>query len=221
MNKISSREKTLLIALLVIIVAVFGFMFLIRPAMITRKENAIKIEELKTEKERIDADVSKGPKIKKDLEDATKAVIVGSENFYKDLPAWSAERLVTDLHKKHKIDYRSIAVSSPSPYVASTLPIYEKGETPPAQPAKPDENAVGATVITVEAGFNLASIAEVENLKAYLDEMSKTTKQASVASWTYKYDDSKKSYKGAVSVNFYCMDVSKIGDIEKLVNNVK
>lgn len=209
MNKISAREKTLLAALAVIAVAVFGFMFLVKPAMATRQENTKKIEGLQSEKALIDIDVNQGPTIKKQLQESKEMVIANSATFYTNVATWEAERLVTDLQKKHKIDYKSISVTPPQPYVASVLPIYDEGETPP-QPKVEDKNAVGATVITVSSEFTCATIAEVENLKAFLDEKSKETQQTSVASWSYTFDKSKKNYRGQLVVNFYCMDITKL-----------
>lgn len=195
MSKLTTREKTLVIILLVTVVLVCGYMFVMRPILADRQQNKILIVEKEAEKKNLQEQNASLPDLEKKLKETQEYVEKNKKDFFaKDITTWNAERYVTTLIEKHNIEVVAIDISGPNPFEISPEKKFDKeGKEIQQEPVKTDVNKI---TVTVSSGNSL------QNLINYLDELKKDKVNISVNSWYYEIKEGK--VKCSVSVDMYC-----------------
>lgn len=195
MNKLSSREKTLLVALLITMVFVVGYLFVIKPVLNDRAENQTLIVEKQREKDDLKSQIAMLGDLEKKLKVTQEFVAKNqSQYFKKDIPTWDAERYATALLEKNNISVMSILIAGPDAY--SIQPVEKKdeaGNVIAQDPIKTDVNKISLAI---------SFTSTIENFTNYLDALKKDDAKISINSWSYEVKDG--TMKCSLMVHMYC-----------------
>jgi len=200
MNKISNREKSLLVALAIVAICVVSFMFVIKPILNKREEQKAAIAALEIEV-KADKAVHDGlGKLKQDLEDCKKTIKESEVGFYGQIYAWQSEREVTEVFYKNNMVIKSIVISKPVPFEEKKTEEEKKVADPrtPEQIAKDLENSP-ANIVTVTVNYQ----ATIDNLKLCLDDFAKSQKRAAITKWDYVIKEGK--LEGNLTMQLYML----------------
>lgn len=195
MNKLSSREKTLIVALLITAILVIGYLFVIRPVLDERAQNQTIIAEKQREKQALQEQIAMLGDLEKKLKASKEFVGKNQVEYFKgNITTWNAERYVTALLEKNNISVMSIAIVGPDPFeITPALKKDENGNEVKQEPIKTDIKKVS---LSVSFGATL------ENFVNYLDALKKDNKKIAINSWSYQVKDG--TMTCTLMIDMYC-----------------
>ncbi|WMJ22098.1 hypothetical protein RBG61_08800 [Paludicola sp. MB14-C6] len=190
MTKLTVREKKLICLLILISVFAFSFMFLFKPILETRKEQQIKIEQLKKENDSVDIMLKQLDQLNNKLKEKQKYIETESAHFYKEIYTWDAERVVTSIAKKNSLEVTKIAIL-PSEKLEPVV----NNQSEQINKANDMNNIV--EVISVSMGYS----SSLESLKGFLDDFASLDKKVTIQDWKYEIKEGK--LLGNLTVQLY------------------
>jgi type II secretory pathway component PulM len=190
MTKLTSREKSLIVVLVLVAIFAVSFLVVIRPILDKRQEQKIEMAQLIQENKEAKALVDQIPELKASLEKKEEYIKTEETKFYQPMPSWEAERLVTNITKKHQVSVDNISIAAAVPYVPAA-----EGQ---AQNADQVTESV-ADIITVSVSYTT----NLDGIKGMINEIATSDKKIAVNSWNYTVKDGQ--WIGNIIVELYVL----------------
>ena len=200
MDKITKREKYMLIVLGAVIVVGVGFMLIINPMIDTYTTNTAAILDLEMQLEEAKVAIAQKPIVEKKLAETVELISAEGKNFYPVLSPWDAERTVTKIMHDNEVAYHSVSISPLSPFVKPPEED-ENGNIPAVDPEAPIENnGITETIMTIECHTTHMKFIEM------LDDFEKLEKRGCVSEWAFEYDESTPEIKGTITIKLFSIE---------------
>lgn len=196
-NKLSKREKGMLVMLGIVFGCALLFMFVAKPIIDTAVANKTEIATLETELSDARIALERRPVIEKQLNDAITFVNENGKAFYNKMKIWDAERHITKVLYDNKIEYHAISFSEPKPFVKPA----EGEENKPVDPNAPVvSNGITEIELVVECHTTKAKFTNM------LDAFYKLGRKASISQWEYQLDTKTPEIKALVTFKMYTLE---------------
>lgn len=197
MNKLSKREKGMIIMLGIVFACALLFMLVAKPIIDTVVANKSEIATLEEQVSEARIALERRPVIEKQLNDAIEFVNQNGKNFYNKMMLWDAERHITKVLYDNKIEYHAISMTDPKPFVNLTDDVAKT----PVDPNIPvDSTGITEFEITVECHTTIAKFSNV------LDAFYKLEKKVTISNWDYQLDEKTPEIKAVVTFKMYSLD---------------
>lgn len=195
MEKLTRREKYMLIVLGVVIVIGIGFVLLVKPLIDTYTTNTTTIADLELQIEDAKVAIAQKPIIEKKLADTVELINENGKEFYPTLSSWDAERTVTKILHDNEVAYHTVTISPSKPYVKPLL----EGET--VEPDAPVENnGITETLMIIECHTT------ADQFYSMLDDFATLEKRGCVATWDIEGDESTPEIKGMITLKLFSIE---------------
>lgn len=180
MNKLSKREKVMIMMLGLIAVVGLLFVFVVRPIMETASYNRSVIADLKIQLQEAEAAIALKTTIESKLAKANEFIDQELQAYYAPMYNWEAERRVVKWLYDNKVTYHSISALNP---VTFQPPPEDGSQVDPNAEIPP--NGVWESVVVVECETN------PEELHNLLNTLYSLKQKAVISSWSLSTMDYK------------------------------